>query len=328
MTVKVAKVARLASPAGRLASFVTDAPSTASGCADVLYQSNGQPCPQYADFLARRGATKTTYSGSRYNDERYDRIGSFPGKAAGQPARPGTGRSGNGGAPEAHYGGAISRVVANALRPAARPPLTATVAAHIQAAFDAAFNAPPVDLGILTGDTPADDPHTPTTTQTGPGLPAPLNIWVDGACATGAQWTTIDGITHTKTGQVLECSGPIPDVGRSAGTDADHVDLYHGTTVAGAANIRRYGIDFAHSRAARDFGTGFYTTLDYAQAARWAGRGSDGRGAVLHYRVPRSAIAGLAGLSFDGPTQQFLDLVRAMRSGGAPPGYEYAEGPC
>jgi hypothetical protein len=85
----------------------------------------------------------------------------------------------------------------------------------VQAAIDAIHNAPPVDLGTLTTGT-TDNPFTPTTNpiQSGPGLPAPLNSWIDDACATGAQWTTVDGHTYTRSAQLLEC-GPASAPSRS-----------------------------------------------------------------------------------------------------------------
>jgi hypothetical protein len=126
--------------------------------------------------------------------------GTRPGSAR-RPGRPGAGT------PEAHYDARTARVTANALRPAPRPPATATIAAHVQASIDAIHNAPPIDLGTLT-TSPNDHPFTPTTAsaQPGPGLPAPLNSWIDNACVTGNHWTTLDGHTYTRSAQIFECS--------------------------------------------------------------------------------------------------------------------------
>ncbi len=111
---------------------------------------------------------------------------------------------------------------------------------------------------------------------------------------------------------------------------AKNVDLYHATTRSNAASIRANGIDLSASRANVDFGPGFYTTRDPAQAADWAARlqkrGFDSE--VLHYRVPQSELDSLSGMAFPGPTPAWEDMVRSQRLLGGPAhGMDYVEGP-
>ncbi len=90
------------------------------------------------------------------------------------------------------------------------------------------------------------------------------------------------------------------DAAEQAGTRTaeDAIDLYHGTGPEGAANIRSNGIDLGAGRANRDFGLGFYTTRDHAQAASWASQHFGESGTVLHYRVPSSMFDDLSGKVF------------------------------
>lgn len=107
------------------------------------------------------------------------------------------------------------------------------------------------------------------------------------------------------------------------------VDLYHATSAENAASIRANGIDLSASRSKLDFGEGFYTTADPDQAAGWAAR-LEKRGVsadVLHYQVPESELGQLNGVTFDGPTPAWEDMVRSQRLGGPPHGYDYVEGP-
>jgi hypothetical protein len=104
------------------------------------------------------------------------------------------------------------------------------------------------------------------------------------------------------------------------------IDLYHGTSSGGAANIRSNGIDVSAGRANRDFGQGFYTTRLPAQAARWASDNFGDSSTVLHYRVPSSMFDGLSGKVFPDANGEYLDMVRSMRSGGMH-SFDYVEGP-
>lgn len=107
----------------------------------------------------------------------------------------------------------------------------------------------------------------------------------------------------------------------------EFIDLYHGTSAEGAANIRSNGIDLGASRANRDFGPGFYTTRDPAQAAAWAENRGGESGVVLHYRVPASMFDNLSGKVFPGADGEYLDLVRSMRTGGPMHNFDYVQGP-
>jgi hypothetical protein len=103
----------------------------------------------------------------------------------------------------------------------------------------------------------------------------------------------------------------------------DYVTLYHGTDAEGAANIRAKGIDLSYSRQRTDFGRGFYVTEDRAQAVQWAG--TDGE--VLAFRVPRSGLARLNGLTFADASSEWEAFVRSNRTGASLHGYDYVEGP-
>jgi hypothetical protein len=46
--------------------------------------------------------------------------------------------------------------------------------------------------------------------------------------------------------------------------------LYHGTTDENVDSFRRKLLDSSHWRPGRDFGEGFYTTISFAQARKWA----------------------------------------------------------
>jgi Protein of unknown function (DUF3990) len=96
----------------------------------------------------------------------------------------------------------------------------------------------------------------------------------------------------------------------------DYIDLYHGTSEAYAADIQSNGIDLGAGKANRDFGQGFYTTRDPAQAAKWASQNFGSSGTVIQYRVPASMFKGLSGRVFPDASDDYLDMVSSMRSGG------------
>jgi RHS repeat-associated protein len=88
--------------------------------------------------------------------------------------------------------------------------------------------------------------------------------------------------------------------------NCDFVTLYHATSAEGAANIRNVGVDLKYSREATDFGRGFYLTEDLAQAKSWAFSRHGNNGAILTFRVPRSALAELNVLDMASKPQSFL----------------------
>jgi len=101
------------------------------------------------------------------------------------------------------------------------------------------------------------------------------------------------------------------------------VALHHGTSAAGAASIRAAGVDLSFSRSALDFGPGFYTTTDLAQAQAWAARSG---GELVSFALPEAELAGLRvmGVPAGGA---WTALVRAGRAGGTLQGIDVMSGP-
>lgn len=105
----------------------------------------------------------------------------------------------------------------------------------------------------------------------------------------------------------------------------DLIRFYHGTEKSAASNIRSNGIDLSRSRANTDFGRGFYTTTDYAQAQKWAARTG---GEILEFSVSRQALARLNGLDMGAKTQPSLfRFFRHNRLGGRMHSYDVVSGP-
>jgi len=105
--------------------------------------------------------------------------------------------------------------------------------------------------------------------------------------------------------------------------------LYHGTDDSSAAAILSQGVDLRLCSSFTDFGRGFYTTTNAAQATVWAhlrtlrlrqgGRGA-AKPAVLRVFAGRDFLAGLESLVFPRPAREtaFPDFVRYCRGGGTP----------
>ncbi|HET9172072.1 MAG TPA: DUF6531 domain-containing protein [Actinospica sp.] len=111
--------------------------------------------------------------------------------------------------------------------------------------------------------------------------------------------------------------------------EGGYTDLYHGTDKAGAAAIRRNGVDPSFGPRPMDFGNGFYTTRNFNQAKKWADR-KPGGGVVLHFRVPNSELSKLDTKTFSGDSQELRDFVtrfRNDRSGRKTPTQDVVEGP-
>ena len=89
--------------------------------------------------------------------------------------------------------------------------------------------------------------------------------------------------------------------------------LYHGSTVAVKNPSLRQG------RANTDFGKGFYTTIDYDQAARWARirreRAGEGEAVVSIYEVDDALLKrqDMRIMTYNGATIEWLDFVVANR---------------
>jgi RHS repeat-associated protein len=105
----------------------------------------------------------------------------------------------------------------------------------------------------------------------------------------------------------------------------DYIDLYHGTSAAGAASIRANGIDLTAGRPDPDFGPGFYTTQLIEQAEEWASRSENPE--ILHFQVPVSALEELSGRTFASADEDYSDLVMNGRTEGPMHGYDYVQGP-
>ncbi len=122
--------------------------------------------------------------------------------------------------------------------------------------------------------------------------------------------------------------GTKPEGEQQSGLGHDgYTDLYHGTSSDAAASIRTNGVDTGFSSRPMDFGNGFYTTRDAAQAAKWATSRYGGDGVVLQFRVPNSALDALHSRTFAGPGPELDDFVRYYRGGGTDLPYDMVEGP-
>ncbi len=102
--------------------------------------------------------------------------------------------------------------------------------------------------------------------------------------------------------------------------------MYHGTSSEVAEAIRNGGIDLSKSRIKLDFGKGFYTTNNEAQAIKWSQRSLDG-GDVLKFSVPKSEFENLNGLKFSEGSTEWEEFVRNNRLGNQLHDYDYVEGP-
>lgn len=113
-----------------------------------------------------------------------------------------------------------------------------------------------------------------------------------------------------------------------AWTNQDLV-LYHGTDDASAAAILRGGVNLALCSPLADFGRGYYTTSNAAQAVTWAhhrtarlraGGKKAAKPAVLRVFAPRDFLGALESLVFPRPAREtaFPDFVRYCRRGRSP----------
>jgi hypothetical protein len=108
----------------------------------------------------------------------------------------------------------------------------------------------------------------------------------------------------------------------------DLISFYHGTSRAGAESIGAGGINLGAGRAKVDFGQGFYTTMDQAQASAWAAKKFGADAAVMEFRVSRSALEGMSNLNMGGATQSSLfRCFRHNRLGGRLHSYDTVSGP-
>ncbi len=115
--------------------------------------------------------------------------------------------------------------------------------------------------------------------------------------------------------------------------DDPYLVLYHGTLRKHADAILANGIDPARGSPHTDFGRGFYTTTNHAQADEWADSRASEQGehsAVLMLTVDRLALARLRHLAFLRPANDYWSLVENCRND-APyaveQGYDVVYGP-
>ncbi|NJL27459.1 MAG: DUF3990 domain-containing protein [Thermoanaerobaculia bacterium] len=103
--------------------------------------------------------------------------------------------------------------------------------------------------------------------------------------------------------------------------------FHHGTSAANAGSIRQRGVDIHRSRVRVDFGRGFYTTLNKAQAEKWAAQKFGDSGKVLSFRVPASRLEVLKGLEFAQASPSWASFVRHHRLGGSQHNFDFVTGP-
>ncbi len=107
------------------------------------------------------------------------------------------------------------------------------------------------------------------------------------------------------------------------------LDLYHGTDDASAAAILLGGVNLALCSRFTDFGRGFYTTTNTAQAVTWAhlrtarlraGGKTAAKPAVLRILAQRNFMGRLDSLVFprSAPVTRFPEFVRYCRRGRSP----------
>ena len=91
-----------------------------------------------------------------------------------------------------------------------------------------------------------------------------------------------------------------------------------------ASNMEVRNPEIRQTRYAKDFGCGFYCTLNYAQAERWARRDRNLVPIVNHYAYEN--IPGLASKTFPEMTDEWLDFIADCR-GGKAHAWDVVEGP-
>ncbi|MFB7667589.1 RHS repeat-associated core domain-containing protein [Kitasatospora sp. NPDC056138] len=103
------------------------------------------------------------------------------------------------------------------------------------------------------------------------------------------------------------------------GLDPDMIDLYHGTTHAGASSVEQNGINPQHKPRPMDFGHGgFYLTDNPKQAHDWANTQHErypdqGGPAVMHFQISRSELEALNGKRFNNE-QELADFIAHHRN--------------
>lgn len=114
--------------------------------------------------------------------------------------------------------------------------------------------------------------------------------------------------------------------------------VYHGCDDTSANNIVTIGVDLAYCKPLTDFGEGFYTTTNLAQAMSWANARSrrlncqlaTARATVVQFDIDRTQLSQCKTLGFvtegSAPTSDYWEFVRHCRHGGThtvPPPEKY-----
>ena len=86
--------------------------------------------------------------------------------------------------------------------------------------------------------------------------------------------------------------------------------------------------DLRHSRQNVDFGSGFYTTTIYEQAARWCGKFKRrGKESIINvYRFDEATAENMRILQFDSYSEEWLDFILKCRSGRDDSDYDIVTG--
>jgi hypothetical protein len=134
------------------------------------------------------------------------------------------------------------------------------------------------------------------------------------------------GITGAALGVALGAAAPLVVRAGHALWRTRYMEVYHGTSREGAAGIRQTGIDLSRSRVKLDYGKGFYTTTDKAQAAAWAAR-TRGGGEVMKFRALKSAVRSLRVKTFSEASAEWSGFVRSNRLGVPMHDYDVVSGP-
>ena len=95
-------------------------------------------------------------------------------------------------------------------------------------------------------------------------------------------------------------------------------------TVYHASDVEVRNPEIRKTRYAKDFGSGFYCTLNYEQAERWARRDRNLVPIVNYYAYEN--VPGLACKTFPGMTDEWLDFIADCR-GGLTHEWDIVEGP-
>ncbi len=108
---------------------------------------------------------------------------------------------------------------------------------------------------------------------------------------------------------------PEPEI--NSAVQGRRFDIIHGMKLYHGSNVEVKEPKLIKRYRALDFGRGFYTTTDFAQAKRWAERVSNLRGCgtpcVTVYEFDEAILEDLNALRFDAPSREWLNYVATNR---------------